>query len=71
MKARILRYSDLEIQLGIDRITIWRRTKTDPTFPKPVRLGKSKNAAQGFLAEEIDTWIEQQASNRKVDSREQ
>lgn len=64
MKARILRYSDLELQLGIKRITIWRRTKSDPTFPKPVRLGKSKNAALGFLAEEIEAWIEQQASNR-------
>jgi prophage regulatory protein len=66
MKARILRYSDLEIQLGINRITIWRRTKSDPTFPRPIRLGsgKSKNGATGFLAEEVDAWIEKQSQKR-------
>jgi prophage regulatory protein len=65
MKARILRYSDLEMQLGINRVTIWRRTKTDPTFPQPIRLGNSKNAALGFLTEEVEAWIARQSDNRK------
>lgn len=64
MTARILRYCDLENRLGINRITIWRRTKTDPSFPRPVRLGGGKTAAVGFLAEEIDAWILQQATAR-------
>jgi len=65
MKAHILRYSDLEMQLGINRVTIWRRTKTDPTFPQPIRLGNSKNAALGFLTEEVEAWIARQSDNRK------
>jgi prophage regulatory protein len=66
MNTRILRYSDLETQLGMNRVTIWRRTKTDLTFPQPIRLGNARNAAVGFLAEEIETWIAQQASNARV-----
>lgn len=64
MTARILRYADLERQLGMNRITIWRRTKSDPTFPRPIRLGGSRTAAVGFLADEIEAWIAQQATAR-------
>ena len=67
MKNRILRYSDLETQLGMNRVTIWRRTRTDPTFPRPIRLGNSRNAAIGFLAEEIEAWIAQQATTARVE----
>jgi prophage regulatory protein len=66
MTTRILRYSDLETQLGMNRVTIWRRTKTDPTFPRPIRLGNSRNAALGFLAEEVEAWIVQQAATARV-----
>ena len=64
MKNRILRYSDLETQLGMNCVTIWRRTRTDPTFPRPIRLGNSgsRNAAIGFLAEEVEAWIALQAA---------
>ena len=68
MKNRILRYSDLETQLGMNRVTIWRRTRTDPTFPRPIRLGNSgsRNAAIGFLAEEVEAWIALQAATARV-----
>ena len=66
MNTRILRYSDLETQLGMNRVTIWRRTKTDPTFPRPIRLGSARSSAVGFLAEEIETWIAQQAATARV-----
>lgn len=64
MTLRILRYGDLENQLGMNRITIWRRTKTDPTFPRPIRLGNARTAAVGFIAEEIEAWIARQANTR-------
>jgi len=69
MTARILRYSDLETQLGMNRVTIWRRTRTDPTFPRPIRLGNagSRNAAIGFLAEEVEAWIALQAATARVE----
>ena len=64
MKMQIVRYRDLEYRLGVDRVTIWRWTKTNPTFPKPIRLGNSKNSALGFLVEEIEAWVAQQAAQR-------
>lgn len=64
MTARILRYADLELHLGMNRITIWRRTKNDPTFPQPIRLGNGRTAAVGFLTEEIDNWIAKQSAAR-------
>lgn len=64
MKIQIVRYRDLEDRLGVDRVTIWRWTKTNPTFPKPIRLGNSKNSALGFLAEEVEAWVAQQAAQR-------
>lgn len=66
MNTRILRYSELEAQLGMNRVTIWRRTKTDPTFPRPIRLGNSRNSALGFLADEVEEWIAQQATTARV-----
>lgn len=66
MNTRILRYSDLEAQLRMNRVTIWRRTKTDPTFPRPIRLGNSRNSALGFLADEVEEWIAQQAATARV-----
>lgn len=67
MNKRILRYSDLEDQLGMNRVTIWRRTRTDPTFPRPIRLGNnSRSAAIGFLADEVEAWIAQQAATARV-----
>jgi len=64
MKFRIRRYADLESELRMNRTTIWRRTKSDPTFPKPIRLGNSSNSAMGFLADEIEAWVTQQAARR-------
>ncbi|TFW30757.1 helix-turn-helix transcriptional regulator [Massilia horti] len=67
MTARILRYSDLEVQLGLDRITIWRRMKCAPTFPRPIPLANGKRTtAVGFLADEVEAWIAQQAAARSA-----
>lgn len=64
MKLRILRYSDLEVRLGLSRVTIWRRVRADPTFPRPIRLGAAKNSAIGFLEDEMEAWVEQQIVER-------
>lgn len=65
MDARIIRYTDAEVVLGMHRATIRRRVKSDPTFPKPIRLGNFPGAAVGFLSTEIDAWIAHQASRER------
>jgi prophage regulatory protein len=67
MKNRILRYSDLETQLGMNRVTIWRRTRTDPTFPRPIRLGNSLATRPSVFAEEVEAWIALQAATARVE----
>lgn len=71
MQQQILRYAELETILGIDRVTIWRRIKSDPDFPRPIRLGSGKATAIGFLQNEIEEWVALQASKRvnKADIR--
>lgn len=64
MTLKIVRYGDVETKLGMNRITIWRRTKTDPTFPRPFKLGSGRTAAVGFIAAEIEAWIARQAGTR-------
>jgi len=61
---QILRYSDLEEMLGLNRVTVWRRVKNDPTFPKPIRLGGKKTSAVGFLKSEIELWLSEQMAER-------
>jgi len=45
---------------GFGRTQIWKFTKTDPTFPKPVHIGRRTL----FVRSEIQTWIRQQIAAR-------
>ena len=66
MAKQILRYADLEIVLGLNRVTIWRRINSDPNFPRPIRLGGVNSTAVGFIASEVDQWIQRQARSRNL-----
>lgn len=61
MSKEILRYADVECKLKLDRVTIWRLVKNDDSFPKPYKLGKARNSPVGFIAQEIDDWLDKQA----------
>ncbi|MGK5054848.1 AlpA family phage regulatory protein [Janthinobacterium lividum] len=58
---QILRIPAVCQMLGLSRVTVWRRVKLDPSFPRPVRLGTSDKSAVGFLQHELNAWI---AGNR-------
>jgi len=59
----ILRTRDLINLLKLSRSTIWRRIKIG-NFPKPFGLGGGSaiNAAKGWLADDVYSWIEKQKS---------
>jgi prophage regulatory protein len=44
---------DLAIRFGVSRQTIWRLVKSDPNFPKPIRLTAG---CTRWLLSEIETW---------------
>lgn len=60
--VRLLKIQDVCAQLRVSRSTLWRLCRTEG-FPKPLRFGPSGRSI-GFLAHEIDDWLEAQASAR-------
>jgi prophage regulatory protein len=51
---KLLRPKEVAERIGASRQSVWRWSKEDPTFPRPVRMGKNATA---FIQEEIDEWI--------------
>ncbi|MBM1020185.1 AlpA family phage regulatory protein [Enterobacter sp. A11] len=64
--VQILRIPVVAKHLGVGKSTIydWMNEKSpryDPTFPRPIRLGKS---SVGWLASELDEWLLNRANAR-------
>lgn len=65
----ILRRKQVEARTGLSRSTIYSRFRPnknrpgdfDPTFPKPINLGRK---AVGWIESEIDSWLAAQADKR-------
>ena len=56
-----LRVPDVAAFLGCGVATVWRRTKDDPTFPKPIKLSPRVTV---WRITELEDWI----SSRRVQS---
>lgn len=54
----ILRRPEVEARTGLSRSTIYLKV-AQGSFPKPINLGPR---AVGWLAAEVDAWIEQQVA---------
>lgn len=66
---RILRRNELASRVGLSRTSIYDRLNPasrlfDPTFPRPLKLGKGPNPSVGWLESEVDAWIIAQAARR-------
>lgn len=53
---------DLAIRFRVSRQTVWRLPKSDPTFPKPIRLTAG---CTRWLLSEIETWEESKRTASK------
>lgn len=64
--SSIIRMPETEALTGLSRSTISRRIKSDPTFPKPVRLSDSdaRGAPIGFVLSEVLAWNRARISKR-------
>ena len=58
--ARMLRMIDWEIDYATPRSTVYHRMKTDPSFPKPIRMGPR---CVRWEREAVEAWI---ASRREA-----
>ena len=52
---------------SLSKPTIWRRVKTDPTFPKPFSIGPNSTA---WDEGEVIAWLEDRKSERPVNDVE-
>jgi prophage regulatory protein len=58
---RILRRRQLEARLGVGRSTVYDWLRSDPTFPRPVRIGAR---AVGWVESEINGWLAARMAER-------
>jgi prophage regulatory protein len=58
---RILRRRQLEARLGIGRSTVYDWLRSDPSFPRPVRIGAR---AVGWIESEINAWLAERMAAR-------
>lgn len=65
--ARVVRMQELLTLTGLGRATVYQRLKSDPTFPKPIKLSDStaRSAPIGFVLSEVQSWIEGRMAARE------
>ena len=64
--ARILRLKQVVTTVGLAKSSIYRKIQIG-TFPPPIKLGGVR--ASGWLATEVDEWIEDQVRRRPKTER--
>ncbi|MGA4446067.1 helix-turn-helix transcriptional regulator [Ectopseudomonas chengduensis] len=55
----LVRMPDLLAMTGLQRATVYKRLKDDPTFPRPVPLTAStaRGAPVAFVLAEVQAWV--------------
>ncbi|MES2820130.1 MAG: AlpA family phage regulatory protein [Pseudomonadota bacterium] len=62
----LVRMPDLLQMTGLGRATVYKLQKTDPSFPKPVKLTDStaRGAPVAFVLAEVNGWIQSRIAAR-------
>lgn len=55
---------DLIEKLGLSRAKFYRLKESDPTFPRPLKDGNSRQAAAHYVVCEVVEWLECRISER-------
>lgn len=63
--TRVIRKPELHAMLGLSDVTIWRLERCGD-FPRRIRLGGN---SCGWIASEIEAWINARAAARSVGGR--
>lgn len=61
----LVRLAALLEMTGLSRATAYRYSKSDPAFPKPIKLSDStaRNAPVAYRLQDIQSWIAERAKN--------
>lgn len=55
---------NLIIKLDLSRAKFYRLRESDPTFPKPIKDGHTRQASAHYIVEEVEQWIEARKAAR-------
>lgn len=66
--AVLVRMPDLLALTGLQRATVYKRLKDDPTFPRPVPLSAStaRGAPVAWVLAEVQAWVRSRIEAREV-----
>lgn len=62
-RGGLFRIKQVSQYLGMGESTVWRKAKTDPDFPQPIKLSQRVTA---WRVSDLDAFIERQASAAEV-----
>lgn len=63
---KLIKRKDLCDVLGFSTSALDELIKRDPTFPRPIKMGESRQAAVMFRLNEVDSWLSEK--QKKYDS---
>ena len=58
MQQLLKSYNSVALALDLSREGLRKLAKRDPTFPAPIKLGESRQAAVFFNVKEVEQWVE-------------
>lgn len=64
--AVIIRIPEVIAMTGLPRNTIYKKRRSDPSFPRAVKLSDSsaRSAPVGFILAEVQAWVRRRADAR-------
>ncbi|MGA4531677.1 helix-turn-helix transcriptional regulator [Ectopseudomonas chengduensis] len=70
-ETALIRIQDVSALTGLNRVTIYKRIASDPTFPRQVPLSDSKarGAPVGFVLAEVQAWCSARIAKRDQEAQ--
>lgn len=68
IKQSLISQTDVFKAIGRSRSGLGKLRKQDPTFPKPIKLGDSRQASVYYVVAEINEWLASKIQDRDAEN---
>lgn len=68
MQQLLKSYNSVALSLDLSREGLRKLVMRDPTFPAPIKLGESRQAAVFFDAQEVEQWLKNKKASQSKKS---
>lgn len=66
IKQALISKAEVAKAIGRTRSGLDKLQKQDPTFPKPIKLGESRQASVYYVIAEINNWLDTKLQDREA-----